>query len=494
MSDVHTGGTSPRRFRVAVIGAGVGGVVSAAEVRRAGHEVELYEAGSRVGGIWTQVNSTSTLQISSLLYRFHPSVSWSTRYPARDQVLAEIQRLWSAHGLEARTRFGTPVARLEALPGGRWRVNAREDYDAVICCVGQCHAPRLPTWEGLESFQGEHAHSSRLDTVRARDRRVVIVGGGASAVEAVEWALSGGAREVVMVARGDHWMVPRNAAVNIALSMLPALPAASLRSSLQRLIERGFYRDLGMLVPRFPLYGGQAPCCNNDFLQTLRGGRISYLQAEPLRWTPEGLEARLVRATHPRLTSCKAWQGLEAGAKLHLAADLVVLATGFHPPSYDFLVAPRRQGSALFLRGWIPGHPTLLFNNCGFEQGFGSAGSLHLAVFTKLLLMFLQAPETAPSREEMEAWVHDHGPEERLAFAIYGEHLAQTAAFLLQRRRWRHAGRLLREDVLGPLGTGAHELLRDALNRLASSANSITTTGGLNEGRHAIPADSHPLP
>lgn len=458
---------------MAVIGAGVGGVVSAVECARAGHDVELYEADARVGGIWTRVNATSTLQISSLLYRFHPSVAWSERYPARDQVLGEIQRLWRAQGLEARTRFGSRVSRLESLPGGRWRINGCEDYDAVVCCLGTCHAPRLPDWPGLESFQGEHVHSSRLDGVAVRNRRVVIVGGGASAVEAMEWALAGGASDVVMLARSDRWVVPRNAAVNIALSMLPALPQRSLRSLSQRLLQRGFYRELDMLVPGFPLYGVQDPCCNSDFLDAIRQGRVSYLHGEPRAWARDGLEVNLTRATHPRLTRDARWRGLEAGAEPRLGADLVVLATGFHPPSYDFLVNPRRPGTELFLRGWIPGHPTLLFNNCGHERGFGSAGGMHLSIHTKMLLMFLQAPETAPSREEMEQWVRWHGPGERLAFAIYGEHLAQTAAFLLHPRRREHADGVLREDVLGAISGGARELLLGALTGLAPPPGSF---------------------
>ncbi|AKF86273.1 hypothetical protein MFUL124B02_24225 [Myxococcus fulvus 124B02] len=437
--------------------------MSAAECQRAGHEVELYEADTRVGGIWTRVNATSTLQISSMLYRFHPSVSWSVRYPDRDQVLGEIARLWRSGGLQACTRFQSPVSRLEPLQGGRWRINGREDYDAVICCLGTCHSPRVPVWEGAEDYQGERVHSSRLDGVDVAGRRVVVVGGGASSVESVEWALAGGARDVVMLVREDRWMVPRHAGVNVALSMLPALPSPSVRGALQRLLEQGFYRDLDMVVPDFPLYGVHEPTCNSDFLRLLREGRLQYLHGSPTRWTREGVQARLSRAPHARLAPGFHGRGLDEGSTARLDADLVVLATGFHPPPFDFLMGVRRDTAGLFLRGWIPGHPTLLFNNCGHERGFGTAGGLHLAIFTKLLLMFLESPETRPSREEMEQWVRLQGEDQRLSYAIYGEVLAQLATFLLHPRRWRHAEQVLREDVVGTLSGGARELVRGAL-------------------------------
>merc|ERR1711964_111623 len=64
------------RPKIAVIGAGLTGVSAASHCVGHGFDVTLFEAGGpdHVGGIWTDVNNTSGLQISSIMYRFHPSI------------------------------------------------------------------------------------------------------------------------------------------------------------------------------------------------------------------------------------------------------------------------------------------------------------------------------------------------------------------------------------------------------------------------------------
>ena len=73
--------------RIAVIGAGLTGVSSAAHCISHGFDVVIYDKSDTVGGIWAHVNKTSGLQLNSLLYRFHPGVKWSKAFPHRDEIL-----------------------------------------------------------------------------------------------------------------------------------------------------------------------------------------------------------------------------------------------------------------------------------------------------------------------------------------------------------------------------------------------------------------------
>jgi dimethylaniline monooxygenase (N-oxide forming) len=68
----------------------------------------------------------------------------------------------------------------------------------------------MPAHSGKESFNGEVLHS--FDFTRreqAAGKRVVVVGGGKSAVDCAVAAVKGGAAEVTLLFREAHWPVPR---------------------------------------------------------------------------------------------------------------------------------------------------------------------------------------------------------------------------------------------------------------------------------------------
>lgn len=158
-----------------------------------------------VGGIWSKVNNTSGLQIHSLMYRFHPSVSWSKGYPGRQEIVGEITRLWKRYGLEQKTHFNTPVEQVYKDPQGRWIINdpSHGRFDGIIAAVGTCGGPKKPHVPRQDLFQGEIHHSSQLDGVDAAGKKVLIIGGGASAVEALEFVNKTKAKKACVLARSE---------------------------------------------------------------------------------------------------------------------------------------------------------------------------------------------------------------------------------------------------------------------------------------------------
>lgn len=196
--------------RVAIIGAGLSGISAAAHCVGHGSDVVIFEAGTRknLGGIWSRVNPTSSLQIDSIMYRFHPSVQWHKKYPHRARILEEIELLWHRYHLEDRTRFETPVTSIKELKGhgptSRWKVNDDDSYgsfDCVIAAIGTCGDPKMIHLPNQEDFQGAIAHSSNLEGVDVRGRNVVVIGGGASAIEALEYAVDKGAKHADIISR-----------------------------------------------------------------------------------------------------------------------------------------------------------------------------------------------------------------------------------------------------------------------------------------------------
>ena len=87
--------------------------------------------------------------------------------------------------------------------------------------IGTCGAPQTYAIPGSSKFTGSIHHSSQLDKVDLENQRLIIIGSGASGVEAAELAVSKGAKEVTVLARDDKWIIPRNTAFDIALALKP---------------------------------------------------------------------------------------------------------------------------------------------------------------------------------------------------------------------------------------------------------------------------------
>jgi cation diffusion facilitator CzcD-associated flavoprotein CzcO len=202
------------RPRIAVIGAGLTSVSAASHIVGHGFDCRVFEAGPKgnLGGIWSRVNNTSGLQIHSIMYRFHPSVHWKKGYPDRQQIVSQIKSLWERYRLNSKTGFNTHVHRVYKDLQGRWIINdtSHGRFDGVVAAIGTCGDPKMPTLLGQDNFKGEIWHSSQLDGKRAKGKKVAIIGGGASAVEALEFVASVQAAHTNVLARSEKWIILRN--------------------------------------------------------------------------------------------------------------------------------------------------------------------------------------------------------------------------------------------------------------------------------------------
>ncbi len=135
--------------------------------------------------------------------RFHPSVKWQKGYPDRQQIVSQITQIWKAYRLEQRTRFNTKITRVYKDADGYWIINDPSNgrYDGIIAAVGTCGDPKMPHIPEQDKFQGSVYHSSQLDGKQAKGKRVLVIGGGASAVEALEFVAAEDAADTAVLAR-----------------------------------------------------------------------------------------------------------------------------------------------------------------------------------------------------------------------------------------------------------------------------------------------------
>lgn len=205
LSEKNDLGPNGIRPRIAIVGAGITGVATACHILDAGFECHIFEAGNEesVGGIWTRVNDTSSLQIHSQFYKFHDSVSWENDYPNRQEILGQVKKLWDFYGLAERTTFNCKVNNTFQEEDGKWVVNDSSNgyFDGLVAAVGTCGDVYAPKIAGQGFFGGQVIHSSELKRETVEGKKVLIVGGGASAVEALEFSCDNGAASAKVLAR-----------------------------------------------------------------------------------------------------------------------------------------------------------------------------------------------------------------------------------------------------------------------------------------------------
>jgi len=395
------------RPRVAIVGAGITGVATACHILDAGFECHIFEAGdaASVGGIWTKVNETSSLQISSKFYRFHDAVEWRSEYPNRKEILGQVNRLWKHYELSSRVTFNCKVTNTFQEEDGRWVINdsANGYFDGIVAAVGTCGDKWSPAIANQDCFKGQVIHSAELDRKSIKGKRVLIVGGGASAVEALEFACDNGAESVKVLARSEKWFIPRNPVMNAALAGTIGDRWGILARILEFCIRLFFYRDMWEMAP--PAFGADGiydgtPVVNSRIFQLIRAGRASWVRGDVQSFTPEGIQ--FSRRTCRQAKGTLGEQCIEEG-------DMCILATGFTRPTLNFL--PKTKSSSKYqppnwyLQCFPTDNPSICATNCTWKEGIGSVGGAHIGVFTRFLLVFLMDPATAPSERMMKTWV-----------------------------------------------------------------------------------------
>ncbi|KAG4429227.1 hypothetical protein IFR05_015288 [Cadophora sp. M221] len=392
------------RPKIAIIGAGLTGVAAASHCVGHGFEVRIFEKGDRraLGGIWSRVNNTSGLQIHSIMYRFHPSIRWTGGYPNQQQIVSQITTLWKRYGLEPKTQFNTPVEKVYKDEQGRWVINdpSLGRYDGIIAAVGTCGENKMPHIPGQQNFKGEIYHSSQLTGKEAKGKKMVIIGGGASAVEALEFASHEGAAKTTILARSDKWIIPRNPVVNMLLS-LNIFGGETIFSWIpELLLKKFFYRDLQDLAPSEKGLFTGTPMVNSDVMDKIRSGAAEWLRGDILGFTEKGIKfnhrGKGVPANGP-------------GRGKIIDADIVVMATGFDRPSLNFLpedsFGEPYNPPNWYLQTFPPSHVSVSAINCTYINAIGSVGNWHIGIYTRVLLMFLSDPLTRPRSFWMERWI-----------------------------------------------------------------------------------------
>ena len=206
--------------KVAIVGAGAGGLGLAARLRQSGEtSLALFDRAEGVGGTWranTYPGAASDVPSHLYSFSFAANPDWSRRFPPQAEMLRYLERLTDDFGLRSHLRLGTDVAGARFDSGSRrWRLelDGGEHVEAsvLVAACGQLSVPHVPEFEGLDEYRGAHWHSARWDhsfAPRIPGARVGVIGSGASAIQIVP-RLAGVARELHVFQRTAPWIIPR---------------------------------------------------------------------------------------------------------------------------------------------------------------------------------------------------------------------------------------------------------------------------------------------
>lgn len=367
--------------RVAVIGAGFGGIAAAHRLQQSGASVTVYERADRVGGVWRDNDYPgAACDVPSHLYSFSfaQKDDWTRRFAPQREIQEYIEDTVDAVGLRPALRTGQAlVSATWSDERAEWRLRfasgLEETCDILIPAVGQMSTPHVPSIPGAASFTGPAFHSARWDhSVDLAGKRVVVLGTGASVVQIVP-AIADAAEHVTVVQRspgyvlekGDHpYHHIRNPLTSRLrrwrdyLSKEVRTPRLIRWPSLTRFPEKQFRRDIERWVSDADLrakvtpadrFGCKRILVSNDWYPTLARPDVDLIDTGVA-----AIEERGIRTTSGEF----------------VPADVIVYGTGFRTHAFLDAVEVRGREGLLLSEAWagrpqaylgmaVPGFPNL---------------------------------------------------------------------------------------------------------------------------------------
>jgi cation diffusion facilitator CzcD-associated flavoprotein CzcO len=337
--------------RIAVIGAGLGGVACAVNLSRAGlNDFTVYEQAPGPGGVWwhnTYPGCEVDVNSQAYSYSFMPYV-WRRTHGTQPEVLQYIEEVIDHFDVRRHFRFGVGVS------GVLWDESTRTyaldtsdgkagPFDIVVSCVGMLSAPKQPEWATSALFEGPIFHTARYEHEHDfAGKTVAIVGTGSTACQLAPilaqraakldvyqrepgYVLPKRAREFTaqeqerflrhpITQKIDRWRLLRQASKDVQAFDVTSPKQEKVRSYHARYLEREVTDPAvrEALRPSYP-YGCKRPVFASDYYSTFNRGNVELVP--------------------------KAVAKLEAGGLVDTEgqfrpADAVILATGFDATNY----------------------------------------------------------------------------------------------------------------------------------------------------------------
>ncbi|KAJ5162533.1 hypothetical protein N7492_007925 [Penicillium capsulatum] len=193
---------TPRRLKIICVGAGFSGLTLAHKIK---YELQLedvvdyviYEKNHEVGGTWTENRYPGVacdVPAHAYTFLFEPNPDWSHFYAPGAEIRQYIHRTARKWNLDDHVQLNTRV--VEAVwdePSGKWKLKIEQngtiqddEAEIFINASGFANDWSWPDIQGLSDFKGKLVHTAGWDdTYDWQDKRVAVIGNGASGMQCV---------------------------------------------------------------------------------------------------------------------------------------------------------------------------------------------------------------------------------------------------------------------------------------------------------------------
>ena len=211
-------------FDAVVIGAGVAGLYQLYRLREIGLRVRTFEAASGVGGTWywnrypgARFDSESWTYGYAFSQALLDTWDWSEHFAAQPETERYLNRVADLFDLRRDIQFNARVNAAHYREDKRsWCIvledGGRYTTRFLITAIGVLSAPTLPSnIPGIASFKGQYCktHYWPKEGIDFADKRVGIVGTGATAVQAIQ-EIAKTAGRLTVFQRNPNWCVPQH--------------------------------------------------------------------------------------------------------------------------------------------------------------------------------------------------------------------------------------------------------------------------------------------
>lgn len=341
---------SSHPVRVAVIGAGMSGILAAIRLREMGIGCVVFEKADRIGGTWrenTYPGLSCDVPAHAYTYSFARNPDWTRWYAEGPEIQRYFERIADEYGVLPMVRFGDEVTRLEFVDGG-WDLTTaaghRDRFEVVIAATGVLHHPSIPHFEGIESFAGASFHSARWDhTVPLDGRRVGVIGTGSTAVQ-ITSALVPRVERFDLFQRTAQWVYPApNPTYSEAERAAFRADPVAFEQLVQRLRTSMIERIVSAVTDVNSPQLAQVEQLCQQHLDTVRDPELRRRLTPPYkamckRLVMSGDFYEAIQQPNAHLVTAPIERVEPAGVRtsdgeLH-ELDVLVLATGFHPDRF----------------------------------------------------------------------------------------------------------------------------------------------------------------